>query len=115
MMVNYIGYGSKILKGYNLNLGDNILLPDILLSSTKKNLDEVVVKGFTYMSSRERIGVATKISGDALNRIPTSSRNYQDLAKLSPLTPGTNVAGARGNSRGFTLDGVSNIPILNMD
>lgn len=108
VMVNYIGYGSKVLKGYNLNLGDNILLPDILLSSTKKNLDEVVVKGFTYMSSRERIGVATKISGDALNRIPTSSRNYQDLAKLSPLTLGTNVAGARGNARGFTLDGVSN-------
>lgn len=106
--INFIGYSVKTLKGYRLNQGDNIIIPDVVLSSEETSLNEVVVSGSSYTSARDRIGVATKISGEALNRIPTSSRNYQDLAKLSPLTLGTNVAGARGNARGFTIDGVSN-------
>lgn len=108
VLVTYVGFGSKLLKGYNLNQGDNIIIPDVLLSGSETKLDEIVVKGFSYTSARQRIGVATKISGEALNRIPTTSRNYQDLAKLSPLTLGTNIAGARSNGRGLTIDGVSN-------
>ena len=106
--VNYLGYGAQILKGYNLNQGDNIVVPDIMLSVEEKSLNEVVIKDLSYSPARDRIGIATKISGEALNRIPTSSRNYQDLAKLSPLTIGGNIAGGRPNSRGLTLDGVSN-------
>src|SRR6478735_6498730 len=106
--VSAMGYGTKIFKGFTLNLGDNITIPDVILSSSEKTLNEVVVKSSSFKSSKNRIGISTKISGEALNRIPTSSRNYQDLAKLSPLTIGTNIAGARGNARGLMIDGVSN-------
>ena len=105
---SYVGYNTITLKGYTLNLGDNIIINDLKMSSSQKKLEEVVVNGFSYKSSRARIGVTTRISGEAMNRIPTNSRNYQDLAQLSPLTLGTSIAGARSNARGFTIDGVSN-------
>lgn len=108
VLINYVGYNSKLLKGYMLNMGENIIIPDVTLVSAQNTMEEVVVGGFSYKSSRERIGVATRISGETLNRIPTSTRNYQDLAQLSPLTLGTNIAGSRSNARGFTIDGVSN-------
>jgi hypothetical protein len=107
LMISHVGFNSVSLKGFTLNLGDNIIIADVLLSSVKNDMAEIVVSGSSYKSGRDRIGVSTKISGEALNRIPTSSRNYLDLAQLSPLTKGTSIAGSRGNARGFTIDGVS--------
>jgi hypothetical protein len=106
--ISHIGYNVSVSKGYTLNLGDNIIIPDVILSAQKGNLAEIVVGGNNYKSGRERIGVSTKLSGEALRRVPTSSRSYLELTQLSPLTRGTSVAGARGNALGYTIDGVSN-------
>jgi hypothetical protein len=106
--ITFIGYSAKVIKGYQLNMGGHIVLPDVILSSQSKDLDEVVVTGFTYKSSRDRVGSVMRIDSTMMAKIPTASRNYQDLAQLSPLTRGTNIAGAKGNARGLLLDGVSN-------
>ena len=106
--ISFVGYSTKTYKGYYLNLRDHIVIPDVVLTGESTNLDEVTVEGFTYKSSRDRIGTATRIDSETMNKLPTASRNYQDLAQLSPLTRGTDIAGSRGNMRGLTLDGVSN-------
>lgn len=104
----FVGYGEKVFKGYHLDMRDHIVIPDIQLSHEATQLDEIVVSGFTYKSARDRIGAATRVDNETMQRLPTASRNYQDFAKLSPLTRGTDIAGARGNMRGLMLDGVSN-------
>jgi hypothetical protein len=73
LMISHVGFNSVSLKGFTLNLGDNIIIADVLLSSVKNDMAEIVVSGSSYKSGRDRIGVSTKISGEALNRIPTSS------------------------------------------
>ena len=106
--ISFVGYAKKSFKGYTLNMRDHIIIPDVILSVEATNLDEIVVHGFTYKSTRDQIGTAARINSETMTRMPTASRNYQELAKLSPLTRGTDIAGYRGNMRGLSLDGVSN-------
>lgn len=108
LRITFVGYAEKVIRGYTLNMRDHIVIPDVVLSTEATALNEIVVKGFSYKSSRDRIGAAVKLDSSIMNRMPTASRNYQELAQLSPLTRGTNISGARGNMRGLTLDGVSN-------
>ncbi len=106
--ISFVGYTKKTFKGITLNMGDHIVIPDVVLTAETSALDEVVISEFSYKSKRDRIGVATRIDSETMSKLPTTSRNYQDLAQLSPLTRGTNIAGSRGNMRGLTIDGVSN-------
>lgn len=106
--ISFVGYAEKVFRGYMLNMRDHIVIPDVVMTTESTALNEVTVTGFSYKSSRDRIGAATRIDSTMMNKIATATRNYQDLAQLSPLTRGTNISGARGNMRGLTLDGVSN-------
>ncbi len=116
--VSYIGYQSITKTGYTLNLGDKLKINFQLNSG--ENLDEIVItsKPSTFQN-KEGLGSALSITGKTLEKIPTISRNYQDLASLSPLsTPklglaggssfgGISIAGSNGGTTGFTLDGVN--------
>lgn len=111
--ISYIGYTDKVYKNYQLNMSDHIVIPDIILNENSQLLQEVVVNGFSYKSSRERVGSSTKIDSNVMNKLPSASRNFQSFAELSPLTKGMTVAGAKGNMMGMMLDGASNrIPMF---
>ncbi|MDO5973146.1 TonB-dependent receptor [Flavivirga jejuensis] len=117
--VSYIGYQTITKKGYQLNLGDKLKLPFNLTSG--EALDElVIVADASRFQNSDRLGAALSVVGKTLEKIPTTTRNYEDLANLSPLsTPniglnegssfgGISVAGSNGGSTGITLDGVNN-------
>lgn len=106
--VSFIGYTDKVYKDYTLNMSDHIVIPDIILSENVEILEEIVVQGFSYKSSRDRVGGSTKIDSDIMSKLPSPSRNFQSFAELSPLTRGTSVAGSKANMMGVMLDGVSN-------
>lgn len=116
---SYIGYQAVSKTGYNLNLGSKVTI-DFSLNSGEQLDEVVVVAGQNSFQNKERLGSAVAIGGKTLEKIPTTSRNYEDLANLSPLsTPklglsegagfgGIAVAGSNGGSTGITLDGVNN-------
>ena len=119
--VSFVGYKTIVQKGYQLGLGDKLKL-NFNMSKGEEILDEVVITASSSddFSKRENLGSAVSITGKTLEKIPTTSRNYEDLANLSPLsTPrlglnegsahgGISVAGSNGGGTGFTLDGVNN-------
>jgi hypothetical protein len=117
--VSYIGYQTITNQGYQLNLGDKLKLPFNLTAG--EALDEVVVVAdVSGFQNSDRLGSALSIGGKTLEKIPTTTRNYEDLANLSPLTTpniglnegssfgGISVAGSNGGTTGITLDGVNN-------
>lgn len=108
----FIGYTERVFNGYQLNMSDHIVLRDVVMKEESMKIDEVVVQGFSYKSARDRVGSSVKIDDNIMSRLPSSSRSYMSFAELSPLTRGTNIAGAKQNMRGITLDGVTNRSLL---
>lgn len=109
---SFIGYSNATYTNYNLNMSDHIVIRDVIMNEESMNLGEVVVQGFSYKSSRDRVGSSVKIDKDIMAKLPSSSRSYVSFAELSPLTRGTNIAGSKSNMRGITLDGISNRTLL---
>ncbi len=116
--VSFVGYQTTSRKGYTVNLGDKIKI-DVAIKEGE-NLEEVVIQATsTGFQNKQALGSALAITGKTLEKIPTTTRNYEDLANLSPLsTPklslsegtgfgGISVAGSNGGTTGFTLDGVN--------
>jgi hypothetical protein len=106
--VSFLGYSKYEISGLMLAIGDYVDMGTINLSSGAEMLEEVVVSFDTFTSDRKRLGTATRIDNVTMQRIPSATRNYQDLAALSSLTVGPNPAGQNRNQTGFVLDGVPN-------
>lgn len=107
--VSHVGFQSQEIKGNNLNLGDRLAIPAIALQSGTSNLDAVTVTSNSFQNSRSRLGAATAISGRALQKLPLQSRNYLDLAALSPLSsPNGSLGGTKLGGTGYLIDGVTN-------
>lgn len=117
--VSYVGFQTIIKEGLSFNLGDRIKENFTLLEG--QELKNVVIKSQRgSFKSKSRLGTAVSITGKTLEKIPTTTRNYEDLSNLSPLsTPkmdlgsgspfgGLSVAGANGGGTGITLDGANN-------
>ena len=118
--VSYVGYQTIVQQDIELNLSDVIDLNFTLKEG--EELEEVVITASSGSSfrSKKRLGSAVAITGKTLEKIPTTTRNYEDLANLSPLsTPnlglsegssfgGVSIAGSNGGTTGFTIDGVNN-------
>jgi hypothetical protein len=82
--ISFVGYGSATRKGYRLSQGDLVELGTVRLAEGETQLNEVIVAANGFKTDKARLGNATKISGQTLNRIPTATRNYNALASLSP-------------------------------
>ncbi len=106
--ISFVGYGTATRKGYHLSQGDLIEVGTVRLEPGETQLNEVVVTANDFKTDKARLGNATKISGQTLNRIPTATRNYNALANLSPLTRNNVAAGSKAGMTGYLLDGVSN-------
>lgn len=102
-------YDSLVVKNNLLNFGDRLRLNDLVLHKGNGTMEDVVVKtSGSFQNSMDRLGSATAISGRAIHKIPLQTRNYTDLAALSPLANGGSIGGAKAGGTGYMLDGVSN-------
>ena len=106
--IDYTGYQPILLKGFQLNLGDRIDLKTVLLKRGAAQLQEVVVTANSFMNRKDRLGAGYSVTGKDIQRLPTTTRNYTELAALSPLSKGGSIAGAKEGGTGFLLDGVTN-------
>ncbi len=105
--ITYIGYSAVEITDNFIQQGDYINLGRVPLTAGE-DLEEIVITYDAFRSDRRRLGTARQIDSRTMNRIPSPTRNYNDLAQLSPLTRGTVGAGGRRNMTNYTLDGVSN-------
>ena len=119
LTVSYVGFQTIIKEGLSFNLGDRI--QENFTLNEGQELENVVIESkVSSFKSKSRLGTALSITGKTLEKIPTTTRNYEDLTNLSPLsTPqmslgsgspfgGLSVAGANGGGTGITLDGANN-------
>lgn len=108
LQINYIGYQPLLLRGYQLNLGDRVDIRSVSLKRGENVLQEVVVQPNSFANRKDRLGAGFAVTGKDIQRLPTTTRNYTELAALSPLTKGTSIGGAKGGGTGYLLDGVTN-------
>ncbi len=107
--VSHVGFQTQEIKGNNLNLGDRLSLPTISLVSGANTLSAVTVTSSSFKNAKDRLGASTAISGRALQKLPLQSRNYLELATLSPLSsPNGALGGTKPGGTGFLIDGVTN-------
>ncbi len=108
LQINFVGYQPVTLRGYTLNLGDHIVVEKVNLSGGTTVLKEIEVTSNAFLNRKDRLGSSLAITERDMQKLPTTSRNYTELAALSPHTKGGSIAGNKPGTQGYLLDGVTN-------
>jgi carboxypeptidase family protein len=116
--VELIGYATGNEQGLRLSLGENRRL-DFTMSSQAVVLDGIVVTTATNdIFSASRTGQETRISDKEIADLPTLSRNFTELASLSPLVStqgvGASVGGANNRMNNIQIDGAVNNDVFGL-
>ena len=99
--VNYTDVTLQLAETYNLNSQ----LPE---SSEFLSEAVVIAAPTSKFASVEKTGASTNISSKQMIEMPTISRSFSDMAKLSPYGGnGMNFSGSSGRSTNFTVDGAN--------
>lgn len=117
---SYTGFGTLQKSGYTIAISENLKV-DFELSDQVTELKEVVINARRDIYSRvSPVGTAKKLGTQEIKVIPANSRNFQDLANISPLTgvspannPSLSIGGTRESSTGITLDGMNQRFMMN--
>lgn len=105
--VSFIGYQPLVKDGYMLNQGSNLKIA-FSLSEQVSQLQEVIVVANDFKSRNERLGRSTLVSSKEIQRLPSTNRNFANLAQLSPMVgSGFNIGGINSRNDAFTVDGVT--------
>jgi outer membrane receptor protein involved in Fe transport len=104
--VTYVGFTEKVKEGIIANLGS---AADVNFSMAEegKNLEEIVVKSSkTSIFSSEKTGASTGVVREQIQALPTLSRSFNDITRLTPQGgSGTSFGGRSGNFNNITIDG----------
>ena len=102
--VRAIGIAPQSRSGITLNLG---VATDISFEvrDVATTIGAVVVTGETGTLSPTRTGAATTVGSEALETLPTISRNIGDFTRLTPQSSGTSFAGQDNRMNNITIDG----------
>ncbi len=105
--VTFIGYKTQIQENINLALGQNLKI-DFKLPEQEVELSGVtVVAEKSAVLSQARTGAAQNVSLKEIDALPTTTRSFQNFAKLSPLFSGSNLsaAGRKSSYNNIQIDG----------
>ncbi|HTX99544.1 MAG TPA: carboxypeptidase-like regulatory domain-containing protein, partial [Bacteroidota bacterium] len=102
-----VGYRSQKQENVQLQLGQNLGM-DFKLVSEAVQLGEVnVVAERSAIISASRTGAATNVGKEAIERMPTVSRSFQDFERMSPLFINSNAAGRNNRFNNIQIDGAN--------
>ncbi|MGI8635120.1 MAG: carboxypeptidase regulatory-like domain-containing protein, partial [Segetibacter sp.] len=105
--ISFVGFQPFVKDGYMLNQGSNLRI-DAPISQQANQLQEVTVVTNDFKSRNERLGRSTLISAKEIQRLPSTNRNFANLAQLSPMVgSGFNIGGVSSRNDAFTVDGVT--------
>ena len=83
--VSFVGYTSQVEEGFSLELGQNLRI-DFKLPEEAVQLSGITVTAESgTVLSQSRTGATQSVSSKTMQEIPTFSRSFQSLVKLSPM------------------------------
>lgn len=85
--VSYVGYEKPEVNGITLQLGNTYIL-DVPMTLNTTALGEVVVIGNASKFQTEKTGAVTNINGLQLDNMPSVTRDWGDVTRLSPYSGG---------------------------
>ncbi len=102
-----MGYKPKAFNNLQLALGTPISINAVLISEAKSLSEVVVTSNQNAVMSPNHQGVATHISQQQLQDLPTVSRSIADFTRLTPQAVNYN-SGSDGSSMGTSFGGANN-------
>lgn len=106
--VSCLGYQTVTYTDITLQLADSYQLSAELAEDSEMLSEAIVISTAASKFAKESAGVATNISNEQINSLPTVSRSITDITKLSPYGGnGMTFAGADGRTANFTVDGAN--------
>ncbi|MFT4092346.1 MAG: carboxypeptidase regulatory-like domain-containing protein [Niabella sp.] len=108
LTVSYTGFKDEVFDDLQVTLG-NPQVVDVVLKTTDKSLDEVVVTGVAKGSilSSQRNGTSVTLNLRDIQNTPTVNRSVQDYVRLMPQVKVGNASGD-GASTGMSFGGQNN-------
>ncbi|HVK97536.1 MAG TPA: carboxypeptidase regulatory-like domain-containing protein [Flavisolibacter sp.] len=105
--VTFVGLEPVTVDGYTLNQGSTLKIP-VSLSEQAAELQTVVVTSNEFRNRNERLGQSTLVNSRDIQKLPTTNRNFSNLAQLSPMVGNSfNIGGINSRNDAFTVDGVT--------
>ena len=106
IIVTFIGYKEVVKEGVIANLGSTADV-NAKLTEEGTQLDEIVVRSNkSSIFSSDRTGAATGVVKEQIQALPTLSRSFSDITRLTPQAGNGNSFGGRsGNFNNITVDG----------
>lgn len=105
--ISYVGFTTQKFDDVYLKLAEDFVL-DITLGTSENTLTTVVVTGATRKNpilNSSRTGAVTNIGRREIERLPSITRNINDLTRATPQANGASVAGGNYRQNNFTIDG----------
>ena len=107
--ISFLGYQTVEYTDVTLQLAETFNLNAQLKPDNEMLESSVVIAAPTSrFATSVKTGAATNISTSQITELPTVSRSFTDIAKLSPYGGnGMNFSGSSGRSANFTVDGAN--------
>jgi hypothetical protein len=106
LRISYVGYQQEVIENITVALGENLDFT-ISLSDADIELGEVVVSAaIDRLFDSGRTGAQTNLSSGELEQLPSISRSFEDLTRLTPQSSGTSFAGRDQRFNNYTIDGI---------
>ncbi|MVN78837.1 TonB-dependent receptor [Hymenobacter sp. HMF4947] len=104
--ISFVGARSETRSGITLQLGQPYVL-NVTLATEGTQLQEVTVTATNPRSilNSDKTGSITVIDRNALQRLPSISRNLNDFTRLTPQASGQAIGGGSNRSNYFSVDG----------
>jgi hypothetical protein len=103
--VTFLGYKTQVMEDVTLALGEDRDI-NFKMDVADENLGEVVIVATgskTFNSGRT--GADNSISKEQMSNIPTLSRSFSDMTKLTPQSSGLSFAGRNSLYNNLSIDG----------
>ena len=107
LVAEYVGYASQTINNFSLTLGEPFST-DIILSTSSKALQEIVITASTRNAGRAKTGASTTFDSRQIATLPTISRSITDFTRLTPQASSGNSFGGRdGRFNNLQIDGAN--------
>ncbi len=102
---SYVGYQTQTIENIFLTLG-TAGSANFKLAEESATTQEVTVTAVRNAAiSPDRTGASTSVPREAINSLPTISRNFTDFTRLTPQANGTSFVGQDNRLNNITVDG----------
>lgn len=103
--VSFVGYRDVQRDGVFLSLGQNLRF-DVKLDDAATELTEVTVSGRRDpVMNADHTGAQTTVQREAIERLPTLNRSFNDFTRLTPQANGQSFGGRNTGFNNLTIDG----------